>query len=214
MSAKLAGDPIADGCADVAISEQQTLADGFRRYQRSYFTLAGEDAPRRADLLRAGPAVGILPIDLARGEVVLLRQFRLAAHLADGKGHLIELAAGHVEAGEAPIEAARRECVEEIGVAPDPLIELLSYFPTPGTSDERVTLFLGVIDALGVPERAGLAEEREDIRPMRCSIDAVLAALADGAVANGLLVTALQWLAINRSRLPEIVRAGASRNAL
>ncbi len=61
----------------------------------------------------------VLPVDLARDEVVLLRQFRLAAHLANGDGSLVEIVAGHVEANEQPVATARRECVEEIGVAPD-----------------------------------------------------------------------------------------------
>jgi ADP-ribose pyrophosphatase len=78
----------------------------------------------------------VLSLDLDRNEIVPLRQFRLAAHLADGKGNLVEIVAGYVEVGERPVEAARRECIEEIGVAPAVLIELLSYFPSAGISDE------------------------------------------------------------------------------
>jgi hypothetical protein len=36
-----------------------------------------------------------------------------------------------------------------------------------------------------------------------------LAALAGGAIHNGPLIIALQWLALNRIRLPEIVRNGS-----
>ena len=61
---------------------------------------------------------GVLPLDLARDEIVLLRQFRLAAHLANGRGSLIEIVAGHVEAGELPVDAARRECDRGDRVAP------------------------------------------------------------------------------------------------
>jgi hypothetical protein len=39
-------------------------------------------------------------------------------------------------------------------------------------------------------------------------VDAALAALPAGAVRNGPLVVALQWLALNRGRLAEIARAG------
>jgi ADP-ribose pyrophosphatase len=43
-------------------------------------------------------------------------------------------------------------------------------------------------------------------------IDAALSALAAGAVRNGPLVVALQWLALNRHRLADIARAaGISR---
>jgi ADP-ribose pyrophosphatase len=203
---------IADAAAQgVIISHREVLGEGFRRYER--VCVAPAHAPRAGrphDLLRAGPAAAVLPVDPTRDEVVLIRQFRPAAQLANGKGELIEIVAGHVEAGEAPAAAARRECVEEIGVAPEPLIELFTYLTSPGLCDEEMTLFLGVVDAARAPARAGAAAEHEDIVPLRASIDAALAALSGGAIHNGPLILALQWLALNRGRLPEIVRTGSA----
>jgi ADP-ribose diphosphatase len=201
--------PIADDNADVAVAGSELLARGFRPYERVHFKMANDPSPRSVDILRAGAAAAVLPLDLARGEIILLRQLRLAAHLANGKGQLVEIVAGHHEANEQPIETARRECVEEIGVAPDPLIELFSFFTTPGMSDEQITLFLGIVDASRVPEQAGLAAEHEQTLLTRVPIDAALAVLAGGAIHNGPLIVALQWLALNRSRLPEIVRKGS-----
>ena len=205
----LPANPIADDRADVVIAGREVLAEGFRRYERLRVRRSGENVPRPLDVLRAGPAAAVLPIDPGRDEVVLLRQFRLAAHLANGRGNLVEIVAGHVEADEQPAEAARRECVEEIGVAPGLLVELFTYLTSPGMSDEEITLFLGVVDASGVPERAGAAAEHEETVPMRVPIDAALAALAAGTVRNGPLIIALQWLALNRGRLSEIVRMGS-----
>ena len=202
----LPANPIADDRADVAIAGREVLAEGFRRYERLRVRRSGENVPRPLDVLRSGPAAAVLPIDPGRDEVVLLRQFRLAAHLANGRGNLVEIVAGHVEADEQPAEAARRECVEEIGVAPGLLVELFTYLTSPGMSDEEITLFLGVVDASGVPQRAGAAAEHEETVPMRVPIDAALAALAAGTVRNGPLIIALQWLALNRGRLGEIVR--------
>jgi ADP-ribose pyrophosphatase len=138
---------------------------------------------------------------------VLIRQFRLAAHLADGKGEMVEIVAGRVEAGEELADTARRECREEIGVEPRALIELFSYLPTPGLTDETITVFLGVIDAANVPERAGAAGEHEETRPIRVAIDAAIAALAAGRLRNGNLVIALQWLALNRHRIGRLIPA-------
>ena len=205
----LPANPIADDRADLLIAGREVLAEGFRRYERLRVRRSGENVPRPLDVLRSGPAAAVLPIDPGRDEVVLLRQFRLAAHLANGRGNLVEIVAGHVETDEQPAEAARRECVEEIGVAPGLLVELFTYLTSPGMSDEEITLFLGVVDASGVPERAGAAAEHEETVPMRVPIDAALAALAAGTVRNGPLIIALQWLALNRGRLSEIVRAGA-----
>jgi ADP-ribose pyrophosphatase len=194
---------IADEPADAAIVEREVLAGGFRPYERLRAQRAGEGVETR-DLLRAGAAVAVLPIDLERDEVVLIRQFRVAAQLANGRGNLVEIVAGHVEANETPRETVRRECLEEIGVAPRLLVELFTYLTSPGLTDEEVTLFLGVVDA-SQATLAGAAE-REASALLRAPIAAALAALAAGSLRNGPLVTALQWLALNRGRLAEIAR--------
>jgi ADP-ribose pyrophosphatase len=198
---------IADEPADAAIVEREVVAGGFRPYERVRAQRAGDEGPQTRDLLRAGAAAAVLPIDLDRGEVVLIRQFRVAAQLANGRGNLVEIVAGHVEANETPRETARRECLEEIGVAPRVLVELFTYLTSPGLTDEEVTVFLGVVDA----SQATLAAdgEREASALLRAPIEAALSALAAGAVRNGPLVSALQWLALNRGRLAEIARTGA-----
>jgi ADP-ribose pyrophosphatase len=198
--------------AEVSLSAPELLGKGFRTYQRYRYTLPGEQPglePHTHDLIRFGRIVAVLPVDLERDEVVLIRQFRLPAQLANGNGEMVEIVAGHVEAGEKLIEAAHRECLEEIGVAPRGLTELFTYLPTPGASDEQITLFLGIVDAAQVPEAAGAAAEREATRPLRVPIDAALAALGSDTMHNGLLVLALHWLALNRGRLKEIAGAGA-----
>jgi ADP-ribose pyrophosphatase len=204
--------PLEDLAVEVAVSAPELLGKGFREYQRYRYTLPGDDPKRDVrthDVLRFGRIVAVLPVDLDRDEVVLIRQFRLPAQLAIGKGDLVEIVAGHVEADEQLAEAAHRECSEEIGVAPSALAELFTYLPTPGASDEQITLFLGIVDAALVPDHAGSAAEREETRPLRVSIDAALAALAGGTMHNGLLVLALHWLALNRGRLKEIAGGGA-----
>ena len=203
-ASEIGRDPrIADESADVVIEGREVLARGFRPYERVRARQAGGEVETR-DVLRAGAAVAVLPIDLA--QVVLIRQFRLPAQLANGKGDLVEIVAGHVEANEAHRDTARRECIEEIGVAPQALIELFTYLTSPGLTDEEITLFLGIVDAA----RAALAEgdEREASALLRVPIDAALSALAAGTVRNGPLVAALQWLALNRHRLADIARVG------
>jgi ADP-ribose pyrophosphatase len=209
-----AGPVLADLPVDVALAGEELIGKGFREYRRYDFTLPGDDhrrEPRRHDVLRFGRVVAVLPVDLARNEVVLIRQFRLSAQLANGRGDLVEIVAGHVEGREKLAEAARRECIEEIGVAPSALVELFTFLPTPGASDEEITLFLGNVDAAPVPERAGSAAEEEETRPLRVPIESALAALRSGAMHNGVLVLALHWLALNRHCLAETVRDGSGR---
>ena len=197
---------IADRAADVALSAPTVVGRGFMTYERYEVSIArhgDEPLQQTRDVLRASRVAAVLPVDLRRNEIVLLHQFRLPAHLATGRGEMVEIVAGRVDGEESAHAAAARECFEEIGVAPDRLVELYSVLPTPGFTDEFVTFFLGFIDATQVPDRGGLSGETEDTRPFVVSIDDAIAALGQGAVFNGLMVSALQWLALHRERLQE-----------
>jgi ADP-ribose pyrophosphatase len=197
---------IADRAAEVTLSEPTSVGHGYMRYERFAVSLPrdGEAAlQQQRDVVRAGRVVAVLPVDLARGQIVLLRQFRLPAHFATGRGDMVEIVAGRIDGGEDARSAASRECLEEIGVTPQRLIELYSVLPTPGFTDEYVTFFLGFVDASKALTRGGLADETEDTRPFVVSIDEAIAALEHNAVANGLFVSALQWLALHRDGLQD-----------
>jgi ADP-ribose pyrophosphatase len=199
---------IADQPATVEVSEPEVLAKGFRTYEHYELVLhrVGEASLRQQrDVVRGGDVVGVLAVDVARDEVVLIRQFRLAAHLANGNGDMIEIVAGRVDPGEEPRAAARRECLEEIGLKPRSLVELYDLLPTPGLTDERVILYIAMVDAEKLPLRAGLAHEDEDTRPIRVPIDDALEALRLGRIKNALTITALQWLQINRGAVMDLV---------
>jgi ADP-ribose diphosphatase len=214
MRERTSPDALADQPADVEVSPPTPLAKGHHDLDRFAVTLRtpeGEEVASVRDILRVGKVAAVLPIDLKRGEVVLIRQFRVAAHLATGAGELVEIVAGHVEAGETPAEAAARECIEEIGVRPEALYELLDFIPVPGSSDEHGFLFLGLVDASRVPDRAGADDENEATRPMRVAIDVALAALERRTMRNGFLIIALQWLALHRDRLGDIIKGPAAQ---
>ena len=203
MTAAKAEKALADLPAEARVSAGKLLVRGFRPLEQFSVTLEqdGGEVRLSRDLLRVGRIVGVLPVDLARREIVLIRQFRLSAHLRLGKGDQVEIVAGYVDEGEAPEAAARRECLEEIGVGPAALRELFTLMPAPGLLDELATIFLASVDASQVPARAGAPHETEQTRPLRVDIDAAIAALAHGQVHNGYLIVALQWLALNRERL-------------
>ncbi len=197
---------IADRVMDVAVSPPITIVKGYLPYERydvAIIRADDETLRQQRDVLRAGRVAAVLPVDFARSEIVLLRQFRLPAHLTTGRGEMVEIVAGRVDGEESAIAAAARECGEEIGVTPDRLIELYSVLPTPGITDEFVTFFIGFIDSSKVPLRGGLADEHEDTRPFTVTIDAAIAALDQGQMFNGLMVSALQWLALHRHRLQD-----------
>ena len=173
---------LADRRADVTLSAPELLAKAYRDYRRYQVTLADADgAPvaEERDVIAGGKVVVVLPLDLARDEIVLIRQFRLAAHLANGQGELVEIVAGRVEPGETLEQAARRECSEEIKVAPRAMAALFTYLTSPGITEEEVTVFVAAVDASGVPARVVNPVERERIETLRVPIDAAIAALAE-----------------------------------
>ena len=129
----------------------------------------------------------------ARDEIVLIRQFRLPAHLANGTRRSDRNGGRDGSSrGELLIDAARRECSEEISVAPAALVELFTYLTTPGITDEEVTVFLAAVDASRTPDHSGSAPEGEHIQTVRrLHRRRARGARAHGAMRNGPLVIAL-----------------------
>jgi ADP-ribose pyrophosphatase len=80
-------------------------------------------------------AVAIVAID-RDGMLTLVRQRREAA-----RKELLELPAGGLEEGEAPLESARRELEEETGLTGGTWREVLAFYTTPGFCRERMHLF-------------------------------------------------------------------------
>jgi len=193
---------LSDATIDVGLNGPESRGGGIYGYERYRVELDGASLER--DVVRIGRVVVIVPVDPDRDEVVLIRQFRLGAHLALGLGDLVELPAGRVERGEVVADAARRECQEEIGVVPQILVPIFDVMPSAGSSDEHMFFFLGVVDASKVPNRAGATHEQEDTRPLRVPIRRALDTLARGKLHYGAAVLGLQWLALNRMRLREI----------
>ena len=89
----------------------------------------------------------------ADGRVCLLRQYRHAA-----SGFVWELPAGRLEPGEPPQETARRELVEEAGIAARDWRSLGVSLSSPGVFTERIHLFL----ATGL-DPAPLAREAAEV---------------------------------------------------
>jgi ADP-ribose diphosphatase len=204
-TARLSGD---EPCPSVAVSEPTRLGSGFRTYHRFEVQMpnrSGATLTLDRELARVGDVVGILPIDPTRNEVILARQFRFAGHLALSRGAMVEIPAGRVERGESAEAAARRECLEEIGVTPQALRKVLCFMPAPAVCDEVFTLFAASVDASTAPEWAGCTEEDEEIAVLRLDIEAALRLAKENLVHGGPTLLALQWLALNQASLPALL---------
>ncbi len=116
--------------------------------------------------------------------VWLVRQPREAT----GDPDLLELPAGKLdEAGEAPLDCARRELVEEIGMAAERWEHLKTFLTSAGMTDERCHIFL----ATGLRDAPGHAIEGERIDVERhplAELGAAIAATSDAKTLIGLML--------------------------
>jgi 8-oxo-dGTP pyrophosphatase MutT (NUDIX family) len=140
----------------------------------------GEEVTR--DWAEMPGAVGIVAHDGER--LWLVRQPREAT----GEPDLLELPAGRLDVeGEAPLDCARRELAEEIGKAADRWEHLVTFYTTPGFTNEQCHVFL----ATQLRDEPGrhLPDERIEIEAHRLAdLDAVIEASRDSKTLIGLML--------------------------
>jgi ADP-ribose pyrophosphatase len=126
-------------------------------------------------------AVAIVALDDAQ-RVTLIHQYR------HPMGHrLWELPAGLIDhLGEDPVGTAKRELVEEVGLAAEDWVTLVDVAASPGFTDEVVRVFLA--RELSDVDREVLGEEEADLVVRKFPlVDAVAMALG-GELVNGATV--------------------------
>ncbi|SFA52644.1 ADP-ribose pyrophosphatase [Anoxybacillus pushchinoensis] len=94
----------------------------------------GETSKR--EIVKHPGAVAVIAIT-KENKMVLVRQYRKALERV-----LVEIPAGKLEKGEAPLETARRELEEETGYVCETMEPLHSFYTSPGFADELVHIFL------------------------------------------------------------------------
>lgn len=154
-------------------------------------------------IFRPPDAALVLPYDPVRDRVLLVEQVRMGP-LARGDRCVwqLEPIAGHVDPGETPQDAARREALEEANLAIDQLEVVAESYCSPGNSAEFFYIFVALAD---LPEAAagtgGLDFEGEDIRSHLLSFSKVLDLCDSQQIANAPLLIAVYWLVRHRERL-------------
>jgi len=190
----------------IAINERETVYRGFFRVDRFLLRhrlfAGGWSAELSREVFLRHDAAGILLYDPQRDEIVLIEQFRLAAHLAGFAAWQLEIVAGIIDSDESAATVARREAEEEAGLAViGEVVPIHRFMTSPGGSTETVDLFCGRVDASAAGGIHGLAEESEDIRAVVKSYAEAMGLLNAGKIENGYTLLALHWLAANREAL-------------
>ena len=143
------------------------------------------------DVLRHPGAVAVAAVD-DDGRVLLIRQYRhpVAAFLWEIPAGLLD------QAGEDPLECAKRELLEEAGVTARDWAPLLSLALSPGGTSERIAIYRATglhVDPDSRPH-TGEAEERE-LPQVWVPLEQAVQRCLDGSVANATAVAAILALA-------------------
>jgi len=143
----------------------------------------GEIEYEREIVEHRGSAV-IVPY-FSDGTIAMVRQYRHAM----GK-YLLEVPAGMLEAGEEPLEGARRELEEEIGVTAGKIEPLAAFYISPGFLTQKMNLFL----ATELTETGQKLEDDELLTIERIPLDEAAQMATDGRIEDaksivGILLT-------------------------
>jgi ADP-ribose pyrophosphatase len=140
------------------------------------------------EVIRHQGAAAVVPLR-EDGTVLLIRQYRHAAG-----GYIYEIPAGKLDPGEDPLHCAARELEEEIGCRAGRLEHLLTFFTTPGFTDEIIHIFLAT-DL--VPGTQAL-EHDEILEVVAMPLAEAIAHVRGGSITDGKTIIGLQTVHLRR----------------
>lgn len=191
---------------DVKILEKKLLYKKF--FEVNEYTLrhpvykGGLTPPFCREVMDRGHAAGILLYDPDADKLVFVRQFRIGVYLNGDDPWTIECVAGMIDhENEKAEDVVVREAWEEAGAVVEDVEEIMYYYPSPGGCTETIRLFCGRTDASKLPQYAGLESETEDIKVLAVPFDEAVKMMENGKIYNALTLLAIQWMALNRTRL-------------
>ena len=202
------------GAEDVDLQQREQSFRGYFSLEtltlRHRLFAGGWSTPVRRELFQRGDAVGVLPWDPVKDELVLIEQFRVGAIRDDDSPWMLELIAGIVEAGESDTAVVHREAEEEAGCQLGQLEQIATFYPSAGACSEQIRLFVGEVTQSQPGTVQGLDSEHEDILVHQLPRELVMQMLDRNEINNGHTLIALQWLARHADRLRAQWLAGDS----
>jgi nudix-type nucleoside diphosphatase (YffH/AdpP family) len=189
----------------VRILSEQILADDWARLTKYTIELKRRDGVWEKQLRQVydrGNGAAILPIDLTRGMVLLVRQFRMPVYMnprpGSEDGMLIEVCAGLLDEND-PETAIRKEAEEELGYHLKDIELIFDATMSPGSVSERLSLFVANYSpADRISAGGGDASEGEDIEVLELPLDEALAMVDSGAISDAKTVMLLQYAKLKR----------------
>lgn len=193
----------------VRVRSDDLLSDFWGKLRKVSFDFVRRDGTvekQVREVYDRGDGAAVLPVDLQRGTVLLIRQFRMPAHLNGHDGFLIEACAGIVDDGD-PEATARKEAEEELGYRLGRVDRVFEAFMSPGTMTERITCFTAPYSPDDrVSEGGGSSDEGEDIEVLELPL-----ARAFDMVDRGDIVDAKTILLLQHAKLASLAETATPR---
>jgi ADP-ribose pyrophosphatase len=158
---------------EATLSSEQVFKGRLLDVRRDKVRLTTGAEVTREYVVHPGAAM-VVPL-MPDGQVVLVRQYRYPLHRS-----FIEFPAGKIDPGEAPLETARRELLEESGYTAARWTELTTIHNAIGYSDERIVLYLAEDLTLGKQE----LDEHEFVELFTAPLAQLMAWIASGDVTD------------------------------
>jgi 8-oxo-dGTP pyrophosphatase MutT (NUDIX family) len=136
-------------------------------------------------------AVGVVPLDVARDEVLLVGQYRYTLDR-----YSWEIPEGGGRFDESPQDAARRELAEETGYGAGRWREIGRCDLSNSVTDETAVLFV----ATDLESGTAAPEGTEKLEMRWLPFDEAMAMVGRGEITDAMTIVALQHLALERAR--------------
>jgi len=157
----------------------------------------GEWQTQRRETYDRGNGAVLLPYNLARRTVVLVKQFRYPAYVNGYDDLMIEAAAGLLD-DASPEDRIRTEAEEETGYRLGEIRRVFEAFMSPGSVTEKLHFFVAEYEAaMRVGAGGGIASEGEDIEVLELPIDEALAMIPSARIVDAKTIMLLQYAALN-----------------
>jgi nudix-type nucleoside diphosphatase (YffH/AdpP family) len=153
----------------------------------------GEWQTQHRETYDRGNGAALLPYNLARRTVMLVKQFRYPAYVNGCDDLLIEAAAGLLD-NESPEKRIRAEAEEEIGYRLRDIRKIFEAYMSPGSVTEKLHFFVGEYEPdMKIGDGGGNPDEGEDIEVLELPIDEALAMVADSRIMDAKTIMLLQY---------------------
>ncbi len=177
------------------ITAEELLSDGRFPLTRTHAEVEEADGGARTlnyEIYHHGAAAAVLLYDAERGVMMLVKQFRLAAYIAEGALEMLEVCAGMLD-GDEPLACALREAWEETGVKLASARHAFDAFTSPGAVTEKIACFVApyrVADRIGA---GGGVDADERIEVVELGYAEAEAMIASGAIRDAKTIALIYY---------------------